>query len=691
MRENFIHVSQVKKNDCGIACLFMILKYYGYDLGYAEIRDSLNLTSKGLSIENIVMFFKNLDIDTHIYRIKKDKLYIYNLVEFKKGKPIIALINDNDDFHYIVIYKMKKGKIVYSDPANDRISSEKNIELFNKIVLIIRPNMKRISNFRNRKRNFIVSNVLKQKKEIFKITCITFMSSVIGVILSSAFGVFIDLLENGNSNMFFTTLFLLLMFYLMLYFGSALISRIQNIISLRAIKSIEKDISSDLVSNILIQKYYDFKNYNVGEITSRINDCVSVSMTIAYFFLTILSDFIIAIFSIVFLGYINSYLTGIILISLSINAIITHLTYRKIYDMEHRNIKLYSKYYGNLVEVINGFEVIKTLCSEKFHNKRLNDVLEKYKEGSFEKEKYLNKISIFQNLVTALGTLFILYVGIRLVYIDELSLGNLAIFSTLTGILTTIISRLISFQFDFENYLIAYNRIIQMFRNNHESNRNEKVNLKSIDNIKIQNLSIIFDENIILENINLEINKKITLIQGESGSGKSSLVKVISGLDNHYTGDIIFNNKYNLKNIKRSSITYLSNSSTIFEGTIRDNLCQGVSVLDNHLFSLCEDFCVMELIQRNPDGLDYIIEPNQLNLSTGEKQRIALIRAILTEPSILILDEALSNIDEKNKSIILSNLCKLSFKILMITHEDIALPNSDVIIIKDKKAIYDGG
>ena len=125
MFESLIHVSQVTKNDCGIACIDMILKYYGYDENYTDIRKSLYITDKGLSIQNMVNYFHKRNIKTKLYKVNNNKIKIYNFINI--NAPIIGLLNDKDSYHYVVIYKVRHGKIKYSDPCEKNIKNEKNI------------------------------------------------------------------------------------------------------------------------------------------------------------------------------------------------------------------------------------------------------------------------------------------------------------------------------------------------------------------------------------------------------------------------------------------------------------------------------------------------------------------------------------------------------------------------------------
>lgn len=676
MFESLIHVSQVTKNDCGIACIDMILKYYGYDENYTDIRKSLYITDKGLSIQNMVNYFHKRNIKTKLYKVNNNKIKIYNFINI--NAPIIGLLNDKDSYHYVVIYKVRHGKIKYSDPCEKNIKNEKNIDFFNKLDLLIFPVIKKRKHM-TLKNNFIFSNIYNERKNIVRISLVIFLASAIGILLSSQFGLFIDALTNAKQNIFFNQMVILLILFIILNVFNCYLNGIENMMCLRTIKRIENNISKKLVEQILYQEVYDLNQYSVGEITSRVNDCVTVSMTIAKFFLTILPDICISALGIVILFYINWKLSILFIVSLFFCGLLMIITYKKVYELEHNNAMLYSDYYSQLIDIIRGFLTIKSLRSEEYFKCKTFKLFDDYTNGSLRKETYITKISILQTLFVTYANLLILFFGIIMVEKNILSLGNLVIFSSITGLIENIFTRSINFQFDLENFIVSYNRLTQLFIQRKKDKINNDRN--EIEIITLKNVNISYGEIKVLENISLKIEDKYTIINGKSGTGKTSFAKVLSGLENHYVGKIAVNNSNPDKYF--NSIVYISNNSDIFEGTIRDNLCNGKIILDSYLKKVCKDFCVDKIIKQKNIGLDYKIVSNQTNLSTGEKQRIALARAVLSNPAVLILDEALSNIDIENKRIILNNIKNYDFKLIIISHEKYTFPDCKYLLFEN--------
>ena len=238
----------------------------------------------------------------------------------------------------------------------------------------------------------------------------------------------------------------------------------------------------------------------------------------------------------------------------------------------------------------------------------------------------------------------------------------------------------------------------------------EKVN-KFIEN---QNNSIGFQNKIILKNIsfsyqkdreiiknlNLEILKnKIVGISGKSGSGKSTIVNLLTGLIKPSEGKIIIDKK-NITNpidlrIYQNLFSITSQDTYLVDGTIKDNIIFGSNEqnsLDKLEFAI--KFAQLEsMINESSDGIETYIGSSIKQLSSGQKQRISIARAIYSDRSILIFDEATNALDQENEKIIINNLANLKLKktIIIISHNPDNLKICDTIFKLENKYLVDDG
>jgi ABC-type bacteriocin/lantibiotic exporter with double-glycine peptidase domain len=224
---------------------------------------------------------------------------------------------------------------------------------------------------------------------------------------------------------------------------------------------------------------------------------------------------------------------------------------------------------------------------------------------------------------------------------------------------------------------------------------NEKDILK-IEKIKIDNISFSYDKKKILENINLNIeNNNFVGIVGESGAGKSTLLNLLLGLLKPDNGKVIYNNKVEIfENLElfNKKISYVPQNITILERSIKENIAFGVNKEDinlNELDKIIKKTKLNNLIDKMENGLESIINNDNLNISGGELQRIGLARALYFDSDLLILDEATNSLDVKTEKEILEMIYEnfLGKKIIIfITHKIKNLEKADFIIeIKDKK------
>lgn len=215
--------------------------------------------------------------------------------------------------------------------------------------------------------------------------------------------------------------------------------------------------------------------------------------------------------------------------------------------------------------------------------------------------------------------------------------------------------------------------------------------------IKIQDVSFQYPEKdaAALKNINIDIphGKSVGII-GKSGAGKSTLIDVILGLLKPDSGVVHVNEKNIAKHLKswQRQIGYVPQSIYLFDDTLRRNIAFGVDDKDIDeaaLNSAVEQAQLGTLVANLPEGLDTIIGEDGGRLSGGEKQRIALARALYPNPSILLLDEATSSLDSQTEADVMRAVQSLKGgrTILIVTHKMSAIEDCDMVIKIEKSTI----
>lgn len=206
--------------------------------------------------------------------------------------------------------------------------------------------------------------------------------------------------------------------------------------------------------------------------------------------------------------------------------------------------------------------------------------------------------------------------------------------------------------------------------------------------IDVKNVTFGYNDELILKNCNFTAEKgKITAITGESGSGKSTIFKIILGLYDQQDGEITINGDIKLDTSLRGLFAYVPQGNMVLSGTIRENitLCHE-NVSEEDIIKAAKAADIYDLIMSLPDGFDTVVSERGGGLSEGQIQRISIARALLTDAPVLLLDEATSALDESTETTVLKNIREMHEKtILFVTHRNTSLKVCDKIIHVENK------
>ena len=229
-----------------------------------------------------------------------------------------------------------------------------------------------------------------------------------------------------------------------------------------------------------------------------------------------------------------------------------------------------------------------------------------------------------------------------------------------------------------------------------EQEKDETIEVEAGKNIVLSNVSFSYGEETTLENINMIFKPGTkTALVGESGSGKSTIIKLILGLYSNYSGNIKYDN-FNIDSIPTREMakitTLITNDSYLVQGTVREHLSVRKNITEEEMYNALEKVNLRDFVEKH-GGLDYELAIGAANLSGGQKQRLLAAKAILKDSYLYILDEAVSNIDDYSKEIVLNafDSIKEGKIIIVISHDLETITNADnIYVLKDKKIIEEG-
>lgn len=334
-----------------------------------------------------------------------------------------------------------------------------------------------------------------------------------------------------------------------------------------------------------------------------------------------------------------------------------------------------------------------------WEKKRYQNSFIQYFKSVMMEGKLKIKMVISLESITSIAQIIVIGYGGYLVFKGTMSIGLLVVIYQLTLELLHSFVKVYNLIFSFSGKMASVENISNWFNTKPKQRENTKT-ISSIESLTLKNISFRYnaEEKMILNNFSLDIpiGKKIALV-GLSGSGKSTIGSLLERLYVVEEGSIQANN-IDIRDISKenwkSKVSIVFQNPYIFPGTIRDNLLLGYDrSIDTQIISLAKAMCIDDFIQKLPGKYESSLGERGITISGGEKQRLALVRALIRDPEVLILDESTSSLDVNTEKIIHDNLAKIreNKTTIIIAHRLSTIKDSDMIFVVDKGEIVEQG
>lgn len=691
----YVHTKQQEEYDCGIACVSSILKYYNLQYGINYLRD-LVVTKNGYSLKDLISLFNHFK-QFSCKAIEVDQNYIEE-VFYDLKMPCIALVNrgEEGDYegHYIIIYKKQKNKLIISDPVNEKISTISINEFkkeFTGILLLITK--------KNNDEFFAQS--INYSKQMFKELIKGNKFTIISVLLLSSLFV---LLSIGNSYFFkILTDFVIpyhydhfLVQFTLTFLGINLLNNLFDYariyVTNRAAIKLDKSISTQYLEKIIQLPLVFFENRESGDIISRFNDTSYIRNLVNVAFISLILNSVILLGIGIVLYMINKMLFLIVL-CLSLILISLTIIYYDILKKRNRNLMSARSYTQSfLIQFIKNMTSVYSLNKKEYFLNSFHKVFSKQLDSTRKEAYSLTNSNGLKKLVQTTFSIIILFVGAKQIMSDSMTLGDFLFVNSLMMFFMSSLGGLIEIQGEIQKALVAKDRFLDIMNYPVLKETNEK-KIASVEEIKIKNLSFYINDQCIIKDINVTLyeNEKIILV-GESGSGKTTFSRLLNKLY-PVSDSQIFINGIDINGVSstelRNEIIYLNETPFLFKDSIRENLSMGEDFTEDEIIEACKIAQIYDVINSLSNQFNFVINESMSNLSTGQKQRLCLARAILQKPSVLILDESLSNVDLNTFKNIYDRLLELNVILIFITHNPEFLTEYDRKLVFVEKSIIE--
>ncbi|MCB9448539.1 MAG: peptidase domain-containing ABC transporter [Flavobacteriales bacterium] len=704
--KKFSFYRQSDAMDCGPTCLRMIAKHYGRAISLEKLKRISETTRLGANLRNISdaaegIGFRSLGVKTDFNKLKEDA-------------PLPCILHWNQN-HFVVLYKIKRDTLYVADPGHGLLKFSTNEFMGNwtgqsttdetnkGVALLLEPTPRlrqsEEDDHASRKGfSFLSQYLFRYKKFILQLCLGLLAGSLLNLIFPFLTQSIVDI---GIQNRDINFIYLILLAQLLLFMGRASIEVIRGWILLHLSTRINISLVSDFFIKLmnLPISYFDVKV--TGDIMQRINDHRRIENLLTTTSLnTLFSFFNLIVFGAVLAWYdpriFFIFLAGS---TLYITWVLVFLKRRK--DLDYKRFSRSSEEQSKVIELINGMQEI------KLHN------AEKQKRWSWEHlQARLYKIAIKSlaleqtqstgsSFINELKNIMVTVFAAKLVIDGDITLGMMLSISFITGQLNGPILQLVNFVYTAQDARIALERLSEIHnKEDEEDERSHKVSHVPGGDIVLKNVSFRYAGGIkpVLQHLHLTIpDGKITAIVGSSGSGKTTLMKLLLKFYQPQEGEIKLGS-IALDNIAhqawRERCGVVMQEGFIFNDTIANNIAVGAEHVDpERLVRAAETANIRSFIEELPLGYNTKIGMEGLGLSTGQKQRILIARAVYKNPEMILFDEATSALDAENERQIMFNLEAFmkGRTAVVIAHRLSTVKHADQIVVLDNGKIIELG
>lgn len=687
-------VLQMEAVECGAASLTMILGFYGKYVPLEQVRAACGVSRDGSKASNILKAARQYGLDAKGFRKEPDQL---------KDMPLPVIIHW-DFSHFMVLEGFRRGTVILNDPAAGRrvVTDEDFGKSFTGVVLTFHPTPE----FRKdgRKPSLFVSLYRRlhgMKFALLFVALVGLALVVPGLVIPVFSRVFVDdILIGGNDNWLVP---LLLGMSMTAVFRGALIW-LQRRYLLRVESKISTTASSKFWWHVLRLPVVFFSQRSAGDITSRMqsNDRVARLLSGRLAVASVNLVMILFYFALMFHYNVILALTGLVIALINIGYLRFVSASRK---DQNKNLL---KDRGMLIGIgMNGLQIIETIKATGMET----DFFSKwagYQAKTLNAEQamgvstqYLTVLPVF---LTGINNAAVLVLGAKFILDGQMTIGMLVAFQSLMTSFMTPVTELVGLGAELQEVEGEMGRLDDVLNCPREAEY-EKEHLASPSTgeklngfIELREVTFGYSaiDTPLIEHFNLMLRPgaRVALVGG-SGSGKSTVAKLLAGIYTPWSGEILFDGRLRAewpRAVITDSLAMVEQEITLFQGSLRDNIALWDDTLtEAEMIRSAKDACIHDDIVSRARGYDLEIEEGGKNFSGGQRQRLEIARALAKTPSILILDEATSALDPLTEKMVDENIRRRGCTCVIVAHRLSTIRDCDEIIVLEKGKIVERG
>ena len=686
-------IMQLEALECGAASLAMVMAYYGKWIPLEQVRVDCGVSRNGSNAKNILRAAQKYGFKT--------KGYAYSTKTLKEKGKFPAIIHWGGG-HFVVVNGFRGNKVIINDPAKGVMKMDlKTFDtLFTGIYLEIIPD----DGFEpSGKKKSIFAFAKKRLKGaaplivFFAITTIVFY--VIGIINPVMNQVFVDYLLGGNNP---DWLLPFIIIFANIGFLQIIVTLVQSLHQYRVRGKLDLVGSVTYMWRILRMPIEFFSQRMVGDLQERQTENASIAETLVNVFAPLLFNTIMLIIYLVVMIYKSWILTLVGVLTVILNASISFYTSKIRVNITRVQSRDRARLNGLTSKGIEMIETIKSNGAEASYFSTWSEA----QDNVVNQRVKIAKTNAFFGLIPAFASMLanysILILGVYYTIQGQFTIGSILAFQGLLSAFMAPATSIITSGQTLQEMRTSMERVDDVLEYPLDPNVNREIYTEEISKIRgnlfLKNVTFGYSrlDTPVLTDFNLEIKQgqKVAIV-GSTGSGKSTLSKLISGLYSPWSGEITFDGK-RIEEIDHeiftSSIAVVDQEITLFEDTINNNIKMwDESIEDYEVIMACNDAQIHKAIMARDGKYNAPVLEGGRNFSGGEKQRLEIARSLAADPSIIILDEATSALDAKTEYEAVKAIKSRGITTIVIAHRLSTIRDADLIVVLEKGRIVEQG